>query len=84
MITTLDMRTIAGIKRATIDATPLAARNDDKRIVHGEIVQRINLLFAYGISVRAESRFEKTERIEKLLRTAAVRRDIEKDDDADE
>jgi ribosome-binding factor A len=50
--------------------------------MRGEIAQRVNLKFAHGIRFRIDERFDEAERIEKLLRTPEVRRDLggEKDE----
>jgi ribosome-binding factor A len=93
MITIPEVRMTADLKLATIYVMPLggkdvnaviAALNDNKRYLRGEIAHRVNLKFAPDIRFRADERFDEAERIEKLLRTPAVQRDIEKDGDADE
>jgi ribosome-binding factor A len=93
MITIPEVRMTADLRLATIYVMPLggkdvdgviAALNDNKRFLRGEIAHRVNLKFAPEIRFRADERFDEAERIEKLLRTPAVRRDIEKDGDADE
>jgi ribosome-binding factor A len=86
MITIPEVRMTADLKLATIYVMPLggkdvkdviAALNDNKRFLRGEIAHRVNLKFAPDIRFRADERFDEAERIEKLLRTPAVRRDIE-------
>lgn len=86
MITIPEVRMTADLKLATIYVMPLggkdvnaviAALNDNKRFLRGEIAHRVNLKFAPEIRFRADERFDEAERIEKLLRTPAVRRDIE-------
>jgi ribosome-binding factor A len=93
MITIPEVRMTADLKLATIYVMPLggkdvkeviAALNNNKRFLRGEIAHRVNLKFAPEIRFRADERFDEAERIEKLLRTPAVRRDIEKDGEADE
>jgi ribosome-binding factor A len=93
LITIPEVRMTADLKLATIYVMPLGGKdvnevitalNDNKRFLRGEIAHRVNLKFAPDIRFRADERFDEAERIEKLLRTPAVRRDIEKDDDADE
>jgi ribosome-binding factor A len=82
----------ADLKLATIYVMPLggkdvkdviAALNDNKRFLRGEIAHRVNLKFAPEIRFRADERFDEAERIEKLLRTPEVQRDLRprKDDD---
>jgi ribosome-binding factor A len=48
----------------------------NSRYVRGEIARRVNLKFAPEIRFRIDERFEEAERIEKLLRTPAVQRDL--------
>ncbi|MFN3349575.1 30S ribosome-binding factor RbfA [Pseudorhodoplanes sp.] len=93
MITIPEVRMTADLKLATIYVMPLGGKdvsevidalNNNKRYLRGEIAHRVNLKFAPEIRFRADERFDEAERIEKLLRTPQVRRDIEKDGDADE
>jgi ribosome-binding factor A len=48
----------------------------NSRYVRGEIARRVNLKFAPEIRFRIDERFDEAERIEKLLRTPAVQRDL--------
>jgi ribosome-binding factor A len=59
----------------------LAALDRNKRFLRGEIARRVNLKFAPDIRFRADERFDEAERIETLLRTPAVQRDLNKDRD---
>jgi ribosome-binding factor A len=58
----------------------LAALDRNKKYLRGEIAHRVNLKFAPDIRFMLDERFEEAERIDKLLRTPAVRRDLDKDD----
>jgi len=60
----------------------LEALEGNKRHVRGEIARRVNLKFAPEIRFRVDERFDEAERIEKLLRTPGVQRDLggEKDE----
>src|ERR1700726_275639 len=91
MITVPEVRMTADLRLATIYVMPLGGRDAQegiaafdrhKRYVRGEIARRVNLKFAPEIRFRADERFEEAERIEKLLRTPAVQRDLDggKDD----
>ena len=80
----------ADLRLATIYVVPLGGRDADavlaalernKRFLRGEIARRINLKFAPEVRFRVDERFDEAERIEKLLRTPAVQRDL---DDKDE
>ena len=93
MITVPEVRMSADLRLATIYIMPLGGRDEkevldalerNKRYVRGEIARRVNLKFAPEIRFRIDERFDEAERIEKLLRTPVVQRDLadEKDDDA--
>ncbi len=93
MITIPEVRMTADLKLATIYVMPLggrdaaevvAALNTHKKYLRGEIAHRVNLKFAPDIRFRLDERFDEAERIEKLLRTPEVRRDLGTDGDADE
>ena len=51
-----------------------------RRYLRGEIARRVNLKFAPDIRFAIDERFDAAERIEKLLRTPAVQRDLDHDD----
>jgi ribosome-binding factor A len=76
----------ADLRLATIYVMPLggrdvneviAALDRNKRYLRGEIAHHVNLKFAPEIRFRVDDRFDEAERIEKLLRTPVVRRDLE-------
>jgi ribosome-binding factor A len=85
MITVPEVRMTADLRLATIYVMPLGGRdanavlaafNRNARFLRGEIARRVNLKFAPEIRFRIDERFEEAERIEKLLRTPEVRRDL--------
>ena len=85
MITVPEVRMSADLRLATIYVMPLGGRNEEdvldalernKRYMRGEIARRVNLKFAPEIRFRIDERFDEAERIEKLLRTPEVRRDL--------
>ena len=91
MITVPEVRMSADLRLATIYIMPLGGRDEEhvldalesnKRYMRGEIARRVNLKFAPEIRFRIDERFDEAERIEKLLRTPAVQRDLsgEKDE----
>ncbi len=91
MITVPEVRMSADLRLATIYVMPLGGRDEEevlgalernKRYMRGEIARRVNLKFAPEIRFRIDERFGEAERIEKLLRTPEVRRDLagEKDE----
>jgi ribosome-binding factor A len=86
MITVPEVRMSPDLRLATIYVMPLGGRDQkevlealdrNKRYVRGEIAKRVNLKFAPEIRFRIDERFGEAERIEKLLRTPVVRRDLE-------
>lgn len=90
IITVPEVRMSPDLKLATIYVMPLggeriddvvAALDRNKRFLRGEIAHRINLKFAPDIRFRVDERFDEAERIEKLLRTPAVQRDIAQSSD---
>src|SRR6201987_6297877 len=85
MITVPEVRLTADLPLATIYIMPLGGRDvkevlgaleRNSRYVRGEIARRVNLKFAPEIRFRIDERFDKAERIENLLRTPAVQRDL--------
>src|SRR6204780_5426207 len=73
------------LKLATIYVMPLGGRDTgkviaalerNKKFLRGETARRVNLKFAPDVRFRVDERFDEAERIEKLLRTPAVQKDI--------
>ena len=84
-ITVPEVRMSPDLRLATIYVMPLGGRDAqevlaalerNKRYLRGEIAHRVNLKFAPDIRFRIDERFDEAERIEKLLRTPQVRRDL--------
>jgi ribosome-binding factor A len=91
LITVPEVRMSPDLRLATVYIMPLGGRDEEavlealerhKRYVRGEISRRVNLKFAPEIRFRIDERFDEAERIEKLLRTPEVQRDLggEKDE----
>ena len=87
-ITVPEVRMSPDLRLATIYVMPLGGRDeqevlsaleDNKRYVRGEIARRVNLKFAPDIRFRIDERFDEAERIDRLLRTPAVQRDLKDD-----
>jgi ribosome-binding factor A len=85
IITVPEVRMSPDLKLATIYVMPLGGRDIElvlaalerkKKFLRGEVAHRVNLKFAPDIRFRADERFDEAERIEKLLRTPAVQRDL--------
>src|SRR5881392_4118579 len=90
LITVPEVRMTPDLRLATIYVMPLGGRDwkevvaaleRNKKFLRGEIAHRINLKFAPDIRFRIDDRFDEAERIEKLLRTPEIRRDLEDKDD---
>ena len=89
IITVPEVRMSPDLKLATIYVMPLggkdskdvlAALDRNKKFLRGEIAHRVNLKFAPDIRFMLDERFDEAERIDKLLRMPAVRRDLDEDD----
>jgi ribosome-binding factor A len=89
MITVPEVAMTPDLRLATIYVMPLGGRDAkpviealerNKKFLRGEIARRINLKFAPDIRFRFDERFDEAERIEKILRTPEVRRDLEPKD----
>jgi len=92
LITVPEVRMTADLRLATIYIMPLAGRDADKvlaalehnkKYLRGEIAQRINLKFAPDLRFRVDDRFAEADRIDKLLRSPAVKRDLDDEGDDD-
>jgi ribosome-binding factor A len=93
VITVPEVRMSPDLKLATIYVMPLGGRDEqavvdalerNKRYLRGEIAHRVNLKFAPDIRFRIDERFDEAARIEKLLHTPRVQRDLDKGGDDDE
>src|SRR5437870_11559761 len=93
LITVPEVHMTPDLRLATIYVMPLGGRDQgevlaalerNKRFLRGEIAHRVDLKFAPEIRFRIDERFDEAERIEKLLRTPAVQRDLDKPDDGNE
>ena len=88
IITVPEVRMSPDLKLATVYVMPLGGRDSEKviaalarnkKFLRGEVARRVNLKFAPDIRFRVDERFDEAERIEKLLRTPAVQRDLASD-----
>jgi ribosome-binding factor A len=89
LITVPEVRMSPDLRLATVYVMPLGGRDikeviealeRNKRYLRGEIAHQVNLKFAPDLRFRADERFDEAERIEKLLRTPAVQRDLKRED----
>jgi len=90
MITVPEVRMSADLRLATIYVMPMGGHDAEavigafernKKFLRGEIAHRVNLKFAPDIRFRIDDRFEEAERIERLLHSPAVARDLKKESD---
>jgi ribosome-binding factor A len=86
LVTVPEVRMTPDLRLATIfvvalgerdSSDVLAALERNKRYLRGVIARRVNLKFAPDIRFRVDDRFDEAERIQNLLRSPAVRRDID-------
>src|SRR2546421_1731996 len=89
LITVPEVRMSPDLRLATVYVMPLGGKEEqevvaalerNKKFLRGEIAHRVNLKFAPEIRFRVDERFDEAERIEKILRTPEVRRDLESKD----
>jgi ribosome-binding factor A len=92
IITVPEVRMSPDLKLATVYVMPLGGRDTEivlaalerhKKFLRGEVARRVNLKFSPDLRFHADDRFDEAERIEKLLRTPAVQRDLAPDSDED-
>ena len=90
LITVPEVRMSPDLRLATVYVMPLAGRDAEevvaaldrnKKFLRGEVSHAVNLKFAPDLRFHVDDRFEEAERIDKLLRSPAVKRDLEKDDE---
>ncbi len=88
IITVPEVRMSPDLKLATIYVMPLGGRDTEiviaalernKKFLRGEVARRVSLKFAPDLRFRVDDRFDEAERIEKLLRTPAVQKDLASD-----
>ena len=88
LITVPEVRMSPDLRLATVYIMPLggqdstavlAALDRNKRFLRGDVAQRVNLKFAPDLRFRIDERFDEAERIERLLRSPQVRRDLDSD-----
>ncbi|HEY2756593.1 MAG TPA: 30S ribosome-binding factor RbfA [Pseudolabrys sp.] len=90
LITVPEVRMSPDLRLATIYVMPMGGRDANevvaaferhKKFLRAEIAHRINLKFAPDIRFRVDDRFAEAERIERLLRSPEVKRDLDHGDD---
>src|SRR6185295_19375450 len=90
IITVPEVRMSPDLKLATVYVMPLGGKDTEivlaalarnRKFLRGEVAHRVNLKFAPELRFRVDDRFDEAERIEKLLRTPAVQRDLKPESD---
>lgn len=87
VVTVPEVRMSPDLRLATIYIMPLGGKDTDavlealernRRYIRGEIAEAVNLKFAPDIRFLADETFEEVNRIEQLLASEKVRRDLDK------
>jgi ribosome-binding factor A len=90
LITVPEVRMSPDLRLATVYVMPMGGRDAaevvaaferHKKFLRAEIAHRVNLKFAPDIRFRVDERFAEAERIERLLRSPEVKRDLDHGDD---
>ena len=86
VLTVSEVRTSPDLKNATVYLLPLGGKNQDavlaalnrhKRFIRGELAPRVSLKFMPELVFEPDETFDQSGRLEELLRSEAVARDIE-------
>jgi ribosome-binding factor A len=87
-ITVPEVRMSPDLRLATVYVMPLGGRDQkavlaalerNKKFLRGEVVHRVSMKFAPDLRFLIDERFDEAERIERLLRSPEVARDLAKD-----
>ncbi|MBS0536472.1 MAG: 30S ribosome-binding factor RbfA [Proteobacteria bacterium] len=90
LITVPEVRMSPDLRLATVYVMPMGGRDAqevvaalerNKKYMRGEVAHAVNLKFAPDLRFHIDDRFAEAERIDKLLRSPQVARDLEKDDE---
>jgi ribosome-binding factor A len=90
VVTVPEVRMTPDLKRATIYVMPLGGKNAEaivaafernRRFLRGEIAHRIDLRHAPELEFRLDTSFDEAERIDALLRSPSVKRDLGRQED---
>ncbi|MFO1184834.1 MAG: 30S ribosome-binding factor RbfA [Bauldia sp.] len=93
LVTVAEVKMSPDLKLATAYVAPLAGKDADaileafernRRFLRGVIAKRVNLRYAPDLRFRLDESFAEGERIDALLRQPAVRRDLKRDEDAED
>jgi ribosome-binding factor A len=90
VVTVPEVRMSPDLKRATAYVMPLGGKNAEailvafdrnRRFLRGEIAHRVDLRYAPELEFRLDTSFDEGDRIDALLRSPAVKRDLGPEDD---
>jgi ribosome-binding factor A len=90
LVTVPEVRMTADLRLATVYVMPLGGRDAEevvvalerhKKFLRAELAHRVNLKFAPDIRFRVDERFAEADRIEKLLHSPEVKRDLDHKDE---
>lgn len=90
VVTVPEVRMTPDLKQATVFVMPLggegadavvAALDRSKRYLRGEIAHRVELRYAPELHFRLDTSFDEGARIDALLRSPGVKRDLDADED---
>ena len=85
LVTVPEVRMSPDLKLATVYVMPLGGRDEKpvlvalekhKRFIRGEIAHRVNLKFAPDLRFRRDESFDEAQRIDALLHSEKVQRDL--------
>ena len=88
VVTVPEVRMTPDLKRATVFIVPLGGKGADtilaafernKKYLRGEIAHRVNLRYAPDLRFELDASFDEGDRIERLLRSPEVKRDLSGD-----
>jgi ribosome-binding factor A len=90
VVTVPEVRMSPDLKRAMVFVMPLggkgaeaivAAFERNKRFLRGEIAHRVDLRYAPDLDFRLDTSFDEAERVDALLRSSKVKRDLGHEED---
>lgn len=86
VVTVPEVRMTPDLKLATVFVMPLGGKGGEavvtafernKRYLRGEVARRIELRYAPDLTFRLDATFDEADRIDELLRSPGVRRDLD-------
>jgi ribosome-binding factor A len=92
-ITFPEVKMTADLRHATIYVVPLGGKDTDaviealnrnRRWLRGALAKRVDMRYMPDLHFRADERFDEADRIERLLHSPKVARDLKKDKSKDE